>query len=122
MPSLSGPLAALLPTPPLGAVVTGLFVVAVPTMLLMTVWAIVTMYRVLFPERPLPFDAAVRRGRALRRGEGRQVRLRDILEDQRRQPAPPVFPARRALADREPKAGPVAPGGPLFDDLWLRRN
>ncbi|MDT0631332.1 hypothetical protein RQM47_04655 [Rubrivirga sp. S365] len=96
---------------PLGAIVTGFVLVALPTVLLMAVWTVVTVLRILFPERPLPFDAAARRQRARIRGESVPVRLRDILEDQARQPVP-APPADGDLPDRHP----------LADDLWLRRN
>lgn len=98
---------------PLGAIVTGFVLVALPTALLMMVWTVVTVLRILFPERPLPFDAAARRQRATLRGESVPVRLRDILEDQARQrvPAPPAE-GDGGLPERHP----------LADDLWLRRN
>ena len=100
---------------PLGAVVTGFVMVAVPTILLMTVWTIVTVLRILFPERPLPFDPASRRRRATMRGESVPVRLRDIMEDQARQP----LPARRV--DAEPGVD-LPERDPLLEDLWRRRN
>ena len=100
---------------PLGAVVTGFVMVAIPTILLMTVWTIVTVLRILFPERPLPFDPASRRHRATMRGESVPVRLRDIMEDQARQP----LPARRV--DAEGDSG-LPERDPLLEDLWRRRN
>ena len=102
---------------PLGALVTGFFLVAIPTVLIMTVWTIVTVVRILFPERPLPFDGVSRRERAAARGESVPVRLRDILEDQeRRRLAQPVRAPRPDGEPAEPEPHP------LFDDLWLRRN
>ena len=101
---------------PLGALVTGFFLVAIPTVLLMTVWTVVTVARILFPERPLPFEAASRRRRAMLRGESVPVRLRDIMEDQARQPVP-APPAEAAV-----EQGELPERHPLFDDLWLRRN
>lgn len=98
---------------PLGALVTGFFLVAIPTVLLMTVWTVVTIARILFPEKPLPFDASARRQRATLRGESVPVRLRDILEDQARQPA------RTPRVEGDPA---LPETHPLFDDLWLRRN
>ena len=56
--------------PPLGAAVTAFFFVAVPAILLMSVWAGVTAFRILFPEESLPFDPASRRRRATDRGPG----------------------------------------------------
>ena len=102
---------------PLGALVTGFFLVAIPTVLMMTVWTIVTVVRILFPERPLPFDGSMRRRRATLRGESVPVKLRDILEDQERQRQ--AQPVRAPRPEGEP---PEPEPHPLFDDLWLRRN
>lgn len=99
--------------PPLGALIVGLFAVAVPAIILMSVWAGVTALRLLFPEEPLPSDPAARRRRAAGGGEFVPVRLRDILEDQQ---------ARHRVGARARPGGPVAEGHPLADDLWLRRN
>ncbi len=105
---------------PLGALVAGLALVAVPVLILVFVWAAVTTLRILLPERPLPFEPVERRRRATLRGESVPVRLRDILEDQARRRT-----AARGQADEleanesEPAASPMHP---LFDDLWLRRN
>ena len=97
---------------PVGALVTGFVLVAIPTVLLMTVWTVVTVARILFPERPLPFDASERRRRATTKGQAVPVRLRDIMEDQARQPVPAPPPDGAALPERDP----------LFEDLWIRRN
>lgn len=102
---------------PQGALVTGFFLVAIPTVLIMTVWTIVTVIRILFPERPLPFDGSARRQRAALRGESVPVRLRDILEDQERRRQ-----AQTVRAPRPDGAPPEPEPHPLFDDLWLRRN
>lgn len=98
---------------PLGALVTGLFLVAVPVTILMAVWAAVTVVRILFPERPLPLEAAARRERAVRRGDAVPVRLRDILEDQA---------LRHAAAASGAEGETTAPPHPFAEDLWLRRN
>lgn len=95
---------------PIGALAVAFFAVAVPLILLVTVWAIVTVFRLLFPERPLSFPTVRRRPPAAR-GEA-TVRLRDIVEHQARQPAAPLGSTDEAGSDRHP----------LFDDLWLRRN
>lgn len=92
------------------ALFVAFFAVAVPAILLMTVWAGVMAFRLLFPERTLPFDAPARRQRAAAYGEFRPVKLRDILEDQQ---------AQRATVAR---GGETPEPHPLFDDLWLRRN
>lgn len=99
--------------PPLGALIVGLFAVAVPAIILMSVWAGVTALRLLFPEEPLPFDPSARRQRATQKGEFVPVRLRDILEDQQ---------ARQAVAARAVRDETVPETHPLADDLWLRRN
>ena len=98
---------------PLGALIVGLFAVAVPAIILMSVWAGVTALRLLFPEEPLPFDPAARRRRAAQKGEFVPVRLRDILEDQQ---------ARQSVAARAARGEHVPDAHPLADDLWLRRN
>ena len=100
---------------PLGALITGLTLVAVPVLILVMVWAAVRALRILLPERPLPL-VPVERRRPTLRGQFVPVRLRDILEDQAQR--------RAALPQNEgekPEASaPVT--HPLFDDLWLRRN
>jgi len=103
--------------PPVGAVFVAFLAVAVPAMLLMTVWATVTALRILFPEKALPWDGAPHSARA--GGEGVPVRLHDILADQQ---------ARRARAaeagaegDR-PSASAPPRVHPFMADLWLRRN
>ena len=100
--------------PPLAAIVTGFFLVAIPTLILMVVWTCVTMMRILFPERQLPFDGSARRETARRTGRAVQVRFRDLVEDQRRAEAPAM---PHAGSPRPPDAA-----SPLMDDLWLRRN
>ena len=105
--------------PPLGALIVGLFAVAVPAIILMSVWAGVTALRLLFPEEPLPFDPASRRRRATLKGEFVPVRLRDILEDQQARQSVAARMARERDAAGE---HPLTDGHPLADDLWLRRN
>ncbi|MFN3595797.1 MAG: hypothetical protein ACK41D_00825 [Rubricoccaceae bacterium] len=101
-----------------GALLTGFFMLAVPAVVLMTVWTVITMCRILFPERPLPFDAAARREAARRQGRAVPVRLQDILDDQRRPVRRPVLPQAQTIHPEE-----TAPRtDPLYQDLWLRRN
>lgn len=104
--------------PPLAAG-AALFLIAFPVILLMAIWTVITMGRILFPERALPFDAAARREAARRRGQSVPVRVQDILDDQRRRPPHPALPQRDPVADG---VHPEETGDPLFDDLWLRRN
>ena len=103
---------------PVAAIATGFVLVAVPLVILMVIWTLVTMWRVVFPDDELPFDRGAGRERARRRGEAVPVRLADIMEEQRVRPVWPVMP-RRARVEAE-----VADGteGPLQQDLWRRRN
>lgn len=94
---------------PIGALIAGFFAVAVPAILLLSVWAAVTAWRLLFPDEPAPMDPVSRRRRATAQGEFVPVRLRDIVEDQR---------ARQSVATD----GDLPDGHPLAEDLWLRRN
>lgn len=109
-----------MPTPalvlPLGALVTGFVLVVIPTIILMGVWTVVTVARILLPERSLPFEASARRRRRTLRGEAVPVRLRDIMEDQE------LRRAQSAAAPVERAPGEAPAPHPLFDDLWLRRN
>ena len=109
----------MLPVPPLAAVITGFFMVAAPFIILMTVWTLVTMARILFPERELPFDPSARREQARQRGEAVPVQFRDLMDDQRQ---------RRARAPAMPTRAPTSANSTpevtsaLAEDLWLRRN
>ena len=100
---------------PVGAVLTGLAMVAVPALILIAVWAAVGALRLLLPERPLPFDSVTRRAGTGVRGARVSVRYRDLREG----PAPRHTPAASG-PEADPPDGGVA--HPLFDDLWLRRN
>ena len=114
MSPLAAPLALVLP---LGAIVTGIVLVAVPVLILMLVWSVVTSMRILFPEQPLPPApdlAGERLRRSLQSGETVPVRVRDIVAAQRAQAA------ESAAAPDAPDV-PSAPH-PFVADLWLRRN
>ena len=93
---------------PLGALIVGFFAVAVPAILLMSIWAGVTAWRLLFPSEPTPADPVYHR-RTAQHGDFVPVRLRDILDDQR---------ARQSVSSD----GPLADVHPLEETLWLRRN
>lgn len=97
--------AMTLPAPPLAAIETGIFLLAVPMLLLMGVWAVITAFRILMPEQPLPIDR-----RARRRGEPAPVRAREIVAEQRRRPAP-VFDAESSSESES-----------IAESLWARRN
>lgn len=101
--------------PPIAAIVTAFFLVAVPAILLMTVWAAVTAYKLLFPDDALPFAPSGQRRRRMARGESVPVRFRDILEDERARQSVPAPP-------HDADGASTPPSNPLFDDLWLRRN
>jgi len=106
---------AAAPLPPIAVIETGLFLLAFPILLLMFVWAVVTAFRILVPEAPPPLDPAARHRR---RGEPAPVRLRQIVDEQRRRPV-------AALPKAETEAGAdgrVVASGPLADALWARRN
>lgn len=94
---------------PLGALIAGFFAVAVPVILLISVWATVTAWRLLFPEEPTPMDPVARRRLATEQGDFVPVRLRDIVDDQR---------ARQAVIAE----GTMPDAHPFEADLWLRRN
>jgi len=110
------PLALSLPALPVAAIETGLFLFAAPLILLMAIWAVITAARILYPEAPLPPDAGFR---SRRRGEPAPVRLRQIVDEQRRRPAP-VFPRVGGAPEGVPP-GELGPD-PLADALWERRN
>lgn len=103
--------AAALPMPPLAAIETGIFLLAVPLLVLMAIWSVVTVLRILIPEAPLE-----RVVRARRRGEPAPVRLREIVDEQRRRPAPVFPPATVGGDDAEHRAETIA------EALWARRN
>ena len=103
---------------PVAAIATGFVLVAVPVVILMVIWTVVTMWRVVFPDEELPFDRGIAREVARRRGDAVPVQLADIMEEQRRRPVWPVMP-RRERVEAEPNEGDRSP---LQEDLWRRRN
>ena len=106
-------------TLPIAAAATGFVMVALPLVLLMVVWTLVTMWRIVFPSDHLPFDPGVERERARRRGEAVPVTLADILEAQRLRPVWPAVPTRATAQTTGEGEDPIAP---VRDDLWRRRN
>ncbi|MEO0556550.1 MAG: hypothetical protein AAF170_00060 [Bacteroidota bacterium] len=107
----------MLPVPPLAAIITSIFLIALPVIVLMTAWTVVTMVRILFPERELPIDPSALRRRARERGQAVPVRFRDLVEDQRHAEAP-AMPHRASPDASSTTEIPSA----LVEDLWLRRN
>ena len=97
------PLAALTA----GFAEAGFLLVVAPVIVLVGVWAVVTAVRILRPEAPL---RPVARRDAV-------VHVRQIVDEQRRQPAP-VVPPRVAAVEGEPDARAEA----LAEALWARRN
>jgi hypothetical protein len=93
-----------------------LLIVAVPMLFFMATWAIVTAYRILRPEEPLPLERrpVEMRRRATARGVPVPVGARDIREDQRYRRTTVVYQFYEGDSD----------GVPLQwrEDLWLRRN
>lgn len=102
----------------LAAALSALVVAAVPVAVLMAVWSAVAMYRVLFPERPLPFvrDEAAERHAARARGEAVHVGFREIRDDMRLHV--------RELARPYHHAGGCSHGIPeaWIEDVYRRRN
>ena len=90
--------------------------IALPVIVLMTVWAAVTLGRVLFPKR-LRRHRRIARLQMISDNEGiAQVRSRDIVEDLQRQAAHHVEEEPHFVEDARREFEP------LFGDLWLRRN
>lgn len=98
-----------------------LFVTLVgPIIFFLLTWVIATVYRLYFPERPLPFeqDPVMVRQRATDRGKSVPVGLREIRADERH---------RRRESARERSYHYAWGGSDGFpeqweEDLWQRRN
>ncbi|MEM1127119.1 MAG: hypothetical protein AAGI71_10740 [Bacteroidota bacterium] len=90
-----------------------------PILFFMVTWAVVTVYRLYFPEEPLPYDQdpTMLRRRATLQGHSVPVGVREIREDQRlRQHT--VVPASYHYACDGSCGLPEA----WVNDLWERRN
>jgi hypothetical protein len=63
------------------------FVLVGPILVFLLIWVGATVYRLYFPEHPLPFenDPVVQRERATKRGESVPVGVREIRAHQRRE-------------------------------------
>jgi len=98
-------------------VVFAIFVIAV-----LAVWVIVTAWRILSPERPLPFvsDPARRRRERTRNGEAVPVGFREIHEDMPDHAASVRLPRRERDPIEGAQGSPEA--RPSSDSLWYRRN
>ena len=94
-------------------------VVALPVFFFMLTWVIVTAYRLVFPDEPVPseHDPVMDRQQAASRGEYVPVGAREIREDRRHYlRAHPPTPYLYVYGESE--------GLPEFwrEDLWRRRN
>lgn len=102
----------------LAAALSAFAVAAVPALIFMAIWTVVTALRILRPERSLPFarDGAAERQAARARGEAVGVGFREIHEDLRTY--------ARDLAREVDCVGGTAHGVPeaWLDDLHRRRN
>ena len=100
------------------AALSALVAVAVPVAILMGVWSVVVVYRVLFPERPLPFvrDEVAERQAATARGESVGVGFREIHDDMRLHVRALNCPYHHAVGNSHgiPDA--------WIDDVYRRRN
>lgn len=95
------------------------FVLVGPLLVFLMIWVGATVYRIYFPEHPLPFaeDPVVRRERATVEGESVPVGVREIRADQRRE-------RRREDVTVYNYAWGGSEGLPeeWYEDLWRRRN
>ncbi len=92
-----------------------------PILFFLLTWVVATVYRLYFPEHPLPFeeDPVVLREEATSRGNSIPVGVREIRADQRRKrrqgvPHMPDYHYAWGGSDGFPEA--------WRDDLWQRRN
>ncbi len=95
------------------------FLIALPLLLCMVAWAVVTAYRIFRPTQPLPFerDPVIVRQKVAASGAGVPVGVREIREDQRYHQQAPYRPSYRYAFGGSEGLPPA-----WKDDLWLRRN
>jgi hypothetical protein len=102
----------------LSAVITAFVVVALPALIFMAIWTAVATFRILFPERALPFtrNGVAERQAARARGYAVEVGFREIRED--------VRVHARELARSYDLVSGCLHGIPeaWIDDLYRRRN
>lgn len=102
----------------LSAVITAFVVAALPALIFMAVWTTVSVLRILFPERALPFlhNGVAERQAASARGEAIEVGFREIRED--------VLVRARELSRSHDLVGGCSHSIPeaWIDDLYQRRN
>ncbi len=98
------------------SIISLFLLIAVPVIVLMTVWAVVTLGRVLFPERLRRRKTVAREQMVSGPEIVKRVTSKDIVEDIYRQAAHPVEEEPHFVEDARQEFEP------LFSDLWLRRN
>jgi len=98
------------------AIISLFLLIAVPVIVLMTVWAVVMLGRVLFPERLRTRKRVVYEQMVSGPEMVNRVRSKDIMEDIYRQAVHPVEEEPHFVEDARQEFEP------LFGDLWLRRN
>lgn len=95
------------------------FVLVGPSLVFLLIWAGATVYRLYFPEHPLPFKQAsvAKRAEATSNGECVPVGVREIREDQRRE-------RRQEDVTIYNYAWGASGGVPQAwrEELWQRRN
>lgn len=95
------------------------FVLVGPILVFLLIWVGATVYRLYFPEHPLPFeeDPVVKREQARMQGESMPVGVREIRADQRRE-------RRQEDVTVYNYAWGGSEGVPdeWREDLWRRRN
>lgn len=95
------------------------FVLVGPILLFLVIWVGATVYRLYYPERPLPFeeDPVMKRERATVEGDSVPVGVREIRADQRRE-------RRQKDVTVYNYAWGGSEGVPeeWREDLWRRRN
>ena len=108
----------MIPVP--AAIVSALFMVAVPVIVLATIWGLLTIMRLAFPERPLPFDGPSRRALYREKGFSVPVGAREIRADVLRRAQSLALPYVYVPGHPVPHDGGVP--APWLEDVHERRN
>lgn len=103
--------------------IAALMMIAVPAIVGVLIWTVVRVFRVLYPERPLPFFADPVRERQCRtaQGEAIPVGFREIHEEMPLH-ARRVFHPYRLDRDRVTAGLPGCIPDPWVEDIHRRRN
>lgn len=91
-----------------------LLLILIPTAFCMLTWVVVTAGRLLFPERPLPFDRDRLQAWPPQASLEVPVAARDIRQDQQRRRQVRTYQYLGGDSEGLPAA--------WHDELWLRRN